>query len=205
MGHLGRPREIDRQVTVTRNDGTQRTATKGDLFIEELARGTSQKVAAALAGLGESTVVESIARGEGTDPRRDQDDANAAFAVRVREAKARGQATHERTILLASVPRPVTTRKTGYREVLKPDGQVVRLALDETTVREEYDWRASAWALQHQYGVQAPTQVELSGPDGGPLRAEILAGEFRAFLAGRDEALDESVIDVAALPEPDVS
>lgn len=189
MARTGRPPELEREVIVHAPDGTERRTTKGTIFLEELARGTSQLVAAEISGLGHSTVLNYIARGtEGTNTDRSTSPLFEDFARNVREAKAQGQAIHERTITLAAVPRPVTTTKRGWRDVMAPDGTVHRLNFEETSTREEYDWRASAWALTHQYGVTPPpVEVELVNPAEREEQANALAASLSAYLAGRDD------------------
>lgn len=207
MGQVGRPRDLDKTITVRSPDGTERTAQRDDIIIDALRQGASMANAARLAGIAPTTLNEWVARGEGRDTDRSQDDQFARFAERVTLARAEGERTFTRSLLLAAVPRQVATTKTGYREALTKDGEVVRLQINETTTREEFSVEAVKFALTHQYGWKAVSGLEVSGPDGGPvnLREEAgrLRGELEAFLAGYREGQAEpvpvEVVDVPAI------
>lgn len=99
------------------------------------------------------------------------------FSEQVKQARAEGEGTFTRALLLAALPRPVERRETGWREVVvnrlseagEPFQEVVRVQINKVVTVEEFDWRAAQAALKMQYGWKEPVAVEHSGPEGEPI------------------------------------
>jgi len=211
---VGRPPRYRERITRRRNDGTEESVSRLDVLCEELARGASIALAASVAGLSPGTVGEYLARGAGTDSTRPQTDEYVGIAARIRAARAQGEQTFVRSLLLASVPRPVTTVINGWRDVVvnevdpatnQPVQRVRRIERHEERTKEEFSVEAVKFALTHQYGWKATTVVEQTGD--GPAdvdeQADRLRGEIeawmRGFADGRERGQARPVIDVPAL------
>jgi len=137
---------------------------------------------------------ERIADGKTADPREAP---YLALFREVSEARARAAVRAVTLIQRASVGGAVTEESTKkYRD---ESGQLV----EETTVkRTAPDWRAAAWYLERQhplhFGRQA-TQVEVSGPGGGPIDVRVDATDLAAKVRANIEALDAAKAEAALL------
>jgi hypothetical protein len=156
---------------------------------------------------------ESIERAEQAENRGIQN-AYTHFAHQAALARAEGERTAVRSMVIAMVPRQVTTTKRGWRDVTvnvwnaqagQMESQIRRAEVHEETTREEFSVDAAKFMLTHGYGWKAVSGVEVSGPDGGPVdvraEASLLLARLDGYLEGREDARAE-VVDV---PPPEVS
>lgn len=174
-------------------------------LVDASARGVPIRIAAQLAGIGETTFTRWCQRGRDVQERVEYAEAEGReveideldlpyyeFWLDIEDARARAVAHSVLTLQKAATGGFVTKEVTRrFRDSVT--GQIVE---ETTTDTAPPDWRASAWMLERgparQMFQKDPTHVELSGVDGGPIEiatgAETLAERVRANMLAAQAA-----------------
>jgi transposase len=172
--------------------------------LSALRGGNYLETAAAYAGISVSTLHKYLA--EGRQPGAEPDYAN--FAASVDEAIATAEVTEVAMIRRAASPQTQVVRDS--------DGSVVRDGEGKPMIEVVHrgNWQAAAWILERRdpgrWGRVDRSQVEVSGPNGGPVQLEHGIGgsvaadvaritDLQRSLQGRradeDDVIDAELVD----------
>lgn len=173
-------------------------------LVKATASGVPVEIAAEAAGIAKSTFMAWLQRGrdeeerlaaaelDGFDP--EHSEVNEPYLrLWQRVVKARATAATRAVLVIQKVAAGGSI--TEETEETLPDGTVRK-----TVKRQPPDWRAAAWHLERQHARQfgkEAMQVELSGPDGGPV--EVGGAVDADALAAR---LAENIAVLAAASRP---
>lgn len=200
---VGRPTKLTQPYT--RPDGT--TTTIGDRFLERLAAGLPQKLAAADAGISEQTITnwrlkaahacQAVAKGQ---PVTEDEEAHIEFLGRLERAPAEWAGMLIQQVADAA-SKPQTIKKVVVKRAVV-DGALVEVERTETVEERPAQWAAAMTMLERRLPEWFARRVAVdTTSDGvsGEERADQMVSELGVFLAGAAEA-DEAagrVIDVA--------
>lgn len=185
--------------------------------LDAIARGATYQAAALAAGISRRTFYRWAERGqealqqwEETGEIDPDDEPYLAFAQDLARAHAQGQVANVvRIDRAAEGGYVVKSRTKRYRD--PANGQLIEEREDDIAPP---DWRAAAWILERRHPEafgKAAEQIELSGPDGGPIPmgvpgglaglAERIVANVRALEAGRLDEVD--LFDPTVTEDPD--
>lgn len=181
---------------------TKLTPDRHKFIIDEIKKGTPDRIACLLSGAHEDSLNQWDQRGK-RDIRAGKDTIFSRFSIDVRIAKSELEARLAKKWAKIGTE-PTLKRKKVYKEQLvnKPDGstEIVRY-LDSDTIEEVGDgnWQAIAEFMSRRFeGWKKQQTIEQTGPDGGPIQIqqatidinalsmearELLLGEIRKKLA----------------------
>lgn len=181
-------------------------------ILDAVEMGAPYRLAAAAAGIHPGTMSNWIARGEraqdALDLGNDISDVEEWFRTFREEVEyARGRGGLRVLLNIQRVAQGGELKKRTTKQVRGPEGW-------ETHVEEEFttpDWRAGAWVADRTFrdlvGKDPATEVEVSGPDGGPVqvtatalsetaeRIARLVAERRLELEDGSDIVDGEIVD----------